>query len=138
MYHRSELAMKLFSLENELDRFDLLTDAAFAAARFPEEYKTEENRLLSCETRTWYRLGFDGRINLTVESDSLFVKGLCAVLADIAKKITPRDIGAFDTGSSIGFADACFAKGVIDAERRKGLSSLEEKITEYAKEVYEK
>ena len=131
MYRRSALAQKLFSTENELDRFDLLTGAAFAAAGFPAEAKTEQNRLLSCETKTWYLLSFDGEIRLSVESDSLFVKGLCAVLAEIARTITPADVGG-----SIGFADECFKNGVTDANRRRGLSSLEEKIIAFAKEVY--
>ena len=130
MYRRSALAVKILSTENELDRFDLLTEAALSAEAFPEEYKTNENRLLSCETRTWYRLGYDGYVKLTAESDSLFVKGLCCIIADIAKRIRPCDVCR-----RIGFADACFEKGVIDAGRRKGLISLEEKTSEYAKEV---
>ena len=44
MFNKSELAVKLFATENELDRFDLLTDIAFAAEKFPEQLKTEENR----------------------------------------------------------------------------------------------
>ena len=131
MYRRSELAKELFRTDNELDRFDLLTGYAFSAAKFPEEKKTDENRLLSCETKTWYLLGYDNGLRLVAESDSLFVKGLCAVLADIATKIT-----AEDAGRDIGFADECYKQGIIDGERRKGLLSLEVKIKKFAKEIY--
>ena len=127
MYKKSELALKLLSTENELDRFDMLTDAAFAAEKFPERLKTDENRLVSCETKTWYRLEFDGKIKLLAESDSVFVKGLCAVLADIAAKIGKEDLPA-----KIGFADECFSKGIIDIKRRNGLNYLEEKIIAFA------
>ena len=127
MFNKSELAVKLFATENELDRVDLLTDVAFAAERFPDRLKTGENRLVSCETRTWYRLEFDGKIRLLAESDSVFIKGLCAVLADIAAKI---DIA--DPPVKIGFADECFSRGIIDLKRKNGLSLLEEKIIAFA------
>lgn len=131
MYKRSELAKELFKTDSELDRFDLLTGYAFAVAKFPEEKKTDENRLLSCQTRTWYLLEYKSGLRLIVESDSLFVKGLCAVLADIAAKMT-----AEDAGNSIGFADECYKRKIIDGERRKGLLSLEDIILKFAKDIY--
>ena len=127
MYEKSELAVKLLSTENELDRFDMLTDAAFAAEKFPERSKTEENRLVSCETKTWCVLEFDGKVKLLAESDSIFVKGLCAILADIAAKLEKADLA-----TGIGFADACFSKGIIDVKRKNGLEYLEKKIIAFA------
>ncbi len=119
----SGLIKRLFAADNELDRFDILTEAAFSAEKFPDEWKTDENRLSSCETRTWFRLVRDGGVKLLAESDSLFVKGLCKALGEAAKDLRP--------GEDIGFAEACFARGIIDAGRRDGLLSLERKIIEF-------
>ena len=126
----SPLAVKLFGISNELDRFDFLTDVALAADKFPPELKTDEHRLRSCETKTWYSLDFDGAVRLNIESDSLFVKGLCLVLADVVKNASPGEIK-----SGIGFAEKCFDEKIITDDRRKGLSSLENEIIKFANKI---
>ena len=80
----SPLAARLFEIDNELDRFDFLALTALGAPTLDKSELTENNRLVSCETKTWFKLGYDGAVRLTVESDSLFVKGLCIVLSEIA------------------------------------------------------
>ncbi|MBO4217865.1 MAG: SufE family protein [Clostridia bacterium] len=130
MFHKSEIAMKLFSLDNELDRFDFLAMEALKS-KFPDAMKTDANRLFECETKTWYYLEFDCRVRLYADSDSLFVKGLCAVLSDTAAKI-----GRDEAEKKIGFAEECFRRGIIDGKRLRGLSALEDEISAFAKKNF--
>ena len=122
----SPLAVKLLGISNELDRFDFLTDVALAADKFPPELKTDEHRLRSCETKTWFKIDFNGAVRLQIESDSLFVKGLCLVLGDIVKNASTDEIT-----KGIGFAEKCFNEKIITDDRRKGLSSLENEIIKF-------
>ena len=124
------LAARLFEIGNELDRFDFLALAALGAPTLDKSELTENNRLVSCETKTWFKLGYDGAVRLTVESDSLFVKGLCLVLAEIAAQSDAETLA-----QGIGFADECYARGIINDARRRGLLSLEEKIKEYIAQI---
>lgn len=128
----SPLAARLFEIDNELDRFDFLAMTALGAPSLEKSELTEENRLVSCETKTWYRLDFDGAVRLTVESDSLFVKGLCVVLAEIAALSDKKTLLR-----GIGFADECFDRGIVSDARRRGLLSLENEIKKYIKSVTE-
>ena len=126
----SPLSKRLFEIDNDLDRFDFLALLALNSPAFPDELKTEEHRLPACETKTWYALNYDGAVRLSFESDSLFVKGLCAVLSEIVS------LGDVETlASGIGFADECYERKIINDARRLGLSSLEEKIKTYTKTI---
>ena len=131
MFEQSELAKQLFAADNDLDRFDILAGAALLSDKFPDEFKTEEHRLAACDTKTWFYLDFDGGIRLYAESDSLFVKGLCIVLADIVSKTSKEGLA-----HGIGFADECYARGIIDGSRRKGLLSLEDEIINFSNKYY--
>ena len=124
------LAARLFEIDNELDRFDFLALAALGAPTLDKSELTENNRLVSCETKTWFKLGYDGAVRLTVESDSLFVKGLCIVLSEIAALSDTETLAR-----GIGFADECYRRGIINDARRRGLLSLEEKIKEYITQI---
>ena len=126
----SPLAARLFEIGNELDRFDFLALTALGAPTLDKSELCEENRLVSCETKTWFRLDYDGAVRLTVESDSLFVKGLCVVLAEIAALSDTKTLA-----QGIGFADECFSRGIINDARRRGLLSLEEKIKKYIAQI---
>lgn len=126
----SPLAARLYEIGNELDRFDFLALTALAAPTLDKSELTEENRLVSCETKTWYKLDYNGAVRLTVESDSLFVKGLCVVLSEIAALSDTETLAR-----GIGFADECYRRGIINDARRRGLLSLEEKIIKYITQI---
>ena len=123
MFEGCPLIEKLFLCDNELDRFDVLAMAALNAPKYPEEKKTDEYRVRSCQTKTWFFIGDDGN-DYYVESDSLFIKGLCVALIEAAKK-TSAD------AKKIGFADELYARGIISIDRRNGLVGIEEKIIKH-------
>lgn len=126
------LAARLFEIDNELDRFDFLALLSLNAQPFPREYKTDENRLVSCETKTWYNLEYDGAVRLSVDSDSLFVRGLLIVLADIISNSDKKTIA-----DGIGFADECYARNIINDARRRSIISLENIIKKYITTIKE-
>lgn len=129
---KSRAVQELFSIENDLDRFDLLAMKALKAEPFPESEKTVENRIPACETASWCVIeNTDGKIELLCESDSLFVKGLIIVFGEALEESGVKA----DKNGYIGFADECFKRGIITVSRRDGLRSLEKRITEYLNSI---
>lgn len=58
-----------------------------------EEQKNEENRVQGCQTNAWVVAEKNnGRMQYYVDSDSLIVKGMLNVLADILSDHTPQEI----------------------------------------------
>lgn len=121
MFNKTELIEKLFECDNDLDRFDILAMAALGAPKYPDGKKTDEYRVRSCETNTWFCC--EGG-EFFAESDSLFVKGLCLALIDATR-------GLPDKATDIGFADECFERGIITKRRRDGLYGVEVEIIKY-------
>ena len=123
MIYESDLIKKIFGCDNELDRFDILALEALKAPKYPAKKKTDEYRAASCDTKTWICPAEDYG-DFYVESDSLFVKGLCVAMIEAIKNIPA---GAEKTG----FADECYERGIVTVRRRDGLRGIEEIILKY-------
>ena len=124
MQENSEIVQRLFAAENELDRFDILAMAALGAPKYPPEMKDDAHRVNSCETKTWFCADTSDGLKFYAVSDSLFIGGLCEALIETSQKLSPPVY-------HIGFADECFARGIITARRRDGLYEIEKKIIKY-------
>ena len=111
--------------DNELDQFDYLADLALMTPGLPEKDCTEENRIRGCDSGLYFRLERnENGLKLLTQSDSLFVKGLGAMLGEVIACFEERAIAQ----NEIGLADLLFEKKLIAVERRRGLKELEEKI----------
>lgn len=127
----SEAMQGYLACENELDRFDYLTELAFAAPGLPKEACTEENRIHGCDSRLWYALACEaGTIRLTVESDALLVKGLGVLLAEVTAALPLFRLAQ----DRIGLAVFLYQQGWVAEARRQGLAELEEKIQAFSVE----
>jgi len=115
----------------DLDRFDYATELALQTQGLAKEECGEENRVLGCDSRLWFRLdALQGAIRLRVESDSLLVKGLAQMLAD-ACAVFPAGILA---RRPLGLSKLLYARGWIPLARRRGLDELEERICQFARQ----
>jgi len=88
-------------------RCDYLIDLGFDLPDFPEQEKTEENRVHGCQSNVWMAADVKGNGQPTIElravSDAMIVRGLIAILLAVysgrtAKEILETDIqGLFST-----------------------------------------
>lgn len=73
---------ELGSLEDEFDQYTWLMQLACQRPELCQVAHQEERRFLGCQSNLWVELGCqEGRLSLSVDSDTLIVKGLAVMLA---------------------------------------------------------
>ena len=84
-------AFELF--DDWTDRYQYIIDLGRSLPEFPEEWKTEENRLHGCQSQVWMvPETIDDRLIFHATSDSAIVAGLIALLLKVYSNRQPADI----------------------------------------------
>jgi len=83
-------------LDNWEDRYRLLIDLGKDLPEFPDEAKTEDNRVEGCVSNVWLVSdvsdGEPPRLEFKADSDAFIVKGLVAILLKAYSGRTPEEI----------------------------------------------
>jgi cysteine desulfuration protein SufE len=134
------------TIEELFDEFEFLGDweskceylieLGFDLPPFPEESKTEANRVHGCQSNVWLiagtREGDPPTIEILADSDAMIVRGLIAVLLTLYSGKTPREILATD-------AAEVFARLGLDRHlstaRKNGLLGMVRRIRALAAEA---
>lgn len=83
----------ILQLNSWFDKYEFFVRIAGMVDGLSEEQKNEENRVQGCQTNAWVVAEKNnGRMQYYVDSDSLIVKGMLNVLADILSDHTPQEI----------------------------------------------
>ena len=90
---QAEIIEDFSFLEEWEERFKFVMDLGKEMADFPEELRTEDNKLHGCQSQVWLhgRLE-DDRVHFHADSDSALVKGLVALLLTVYSGERPDDI----------------------------------------------
>ncbi len=90
-----ELISSFHEMEDWEERCDYLIDLGFNLPDFPEEEKTEHNKVHGCQSNVWMiakqPAGESGPIEILADSDAMIVKGLIAVLLTVYSEKTPEE-----------------------------------------------
>ncbi len=79
--------------DNWVDRYQYIIDLGKQLPEFPEEWRTEENKLRGCQSQVWFKINHsDQRLTFQAISDSAIVSGLIAILMRVYNNQLPRDI----------------------------------------------
>ena len=124
-----------FSLFDDwMDRYQYIIDLGRRLPAFPEELRTEENRIRGCQSQVWFvPEQRDGRLYFKAISDAAIVSGLIALLLRLYDGREPRDI--LDTPAD--FVDALALQSHLSPTRSNGLSSMLAAIRRFAEEALE-
>ncbi|MEL7185236.1 MAG: SufE family protein [Pseudomonadota bacterium] len=124
-----------FSLFDDwMDRYQYIIDMGRRLPEFPEEYRTEENRIRGCQSQVWFVADEqDGRLEFQAISDAAIVSGLIAILLRIYSGRHPQDI--LDTPAE--FVEALQLQSHLSPTRSNGLSSMLQAIRNFAAEALE-
>jgi len=119
-----------FSLfEDWMDRYQYLIDLGRRLPPFPDELRTEENRIRGCQSQVWFvPEKKDGRLYFQAISDAAIVSGLIAVLLRLYSGRDPRDI--LDTPPD--FVEALQLQSHLSPTRSNGLSAMLDAIRKFA------
>lgn len=115
-----------------LDRYQYLIDLGRRLPEFPEELRTEENRIKGCQSQVWFVAEEkEGRLLFRAISDAAIVSGLIALLLRLYSGRYPQDI--LDTPPD--FVTALQLESHLSPTRSNGLSSMLTAIRGFATEA---
>ncbi len=115
-----------------MDRYQYLIDLGRRLPEFPDEYRTDSNKIRGCQSQVWFVAdNRNGKLNFQAISDAAIVSGLIAVLLRIYSGKRPRDI--LDTPAD--FISALNLETHLSATRSTGLNAKLKAIHNFAAEA---
>jgi cysteine desulfuration protein SufE len=129
---QQEIVEEFSLFDDWMDRYQYLIDLGRRLPEFPEELRTDENRIRGCQSQVWFVAEEkDGRLHFRAISDAAIVSGLIALLLRLYSGRYPRDI--LDTPPD--FVDALQLQSHLSPTRSNGLSSMLQAIRKFAAEA---
>ena len=123
-------AFELF--DDWTDRYQYIIDLGRQAEAFPEELKTEDNRLHGCQSQVWMVTEQRGdRLHYAATSDSAIVAGLTAILLAVYSDRRPADILA----TPPEFLQQLELADHLSPTRSNGLHAMIQRIRQFAVEA---
>jgi len=122
---QDELIEDFRCFDNWIDRYQYIIDLGKELPPFPDEWRTEENRIHGCQSQVWIKTDKSPhRLDFQAISDSAIVSGLIAILTRVYSGKDPQEIIATppDFIKSIGLDEH------LSPTRSNGLNSMLEVI----------
>jgi cysteine desulfuration protein SufE len=115
------------------DRYRFIIELGRELPKMPEPLKIDANIVHGCQSRVWIAHTVDaGRIQFTLDSDALIVRGLIAIVLAAFNNRTPAEILGYDI-------DALFAEldllRHLSPTRGNGLAALVQRIQSIARAI---
>ncbi|WP_127716004.1 SufE family protein [Halobacteriovorax sp. HLS] len=125
----SDIKAKFSSHANWEDKYKSVIAMGKDLGDFPEEHRTEENKVKGCQSQVWIHSDFsDGRVIFYADSDASIVKGIIALLLNVYSDSTPDEILA----TKPEFLEEIGLRQHLSMSRANGLSSMLKQISMYA------
>jgi cysteine desulfuration protein SufE len=118
---QAELVEEFEIFDDWMGRYEYVIDLGRPLADFPEELKTEENKIRGCQSQVWLNFQMqDGKLHIDGASDAAIVSGLVAIVLRVYSDQKPQDIldAKPDFIADIGFTDH------LSPTRSNGLHSM--------------
>ena len=121
-------------LDDWEERYGYIIDLGKSLPAFPEEEKTEENKVHGCQSQVWLSHYFDAHSNtmyVMLDSDAIIVKGLAAIVLAALNAKTPQQIIEEDVEALFNKMDLMRH---ISPTRGNGLRAMLERIKNTARQ----
>lgn len=118
---QEELVEEFELFDDWMSRYEHVIDLGRGLPDFPEEWKTEENKIRGCQSQVWLNMQYEnGVLHIDGASDAAIVSGLVAIVLRVYSDQKPEDILAAkpDFIADIGFTDH------LSPTRSNGLHSM--------------
>jgi len=90
-----ELEEEFALFDDWREKIEYVMDLGKSLPPFPEEARTEDNRVHGCQSQVWMDARIEpetGRLRLVADSDAILVKGLIGLLLRLYDDRPPREI----------------------------------------------
>lgn len=124
-----KLQEELDSFDDWKERYNYILDLGEELEDMPEELKVDVNKVKGCVSQAWlFGVHKGNTIHFYADSDSLFVKGLVAIMLKLYEGLTPDEIL---TNNSNFLLDSGLVHN-LSPNRANGIAAMQLKIKEYA------
>ena len=92
---QQELEDEFALFDDWREKIEYVMDLGKQLPAFPEQARTEDNRVHGCQSQVWMDASIDpgtGRLRLVADSDAILVKGLIGLLLRLYDDRPPREI----------------------------------------------
>ena len=129
---QQEIIDEFALFDDWMDRYQYLIDLGRRLPEFPDELRTEENRIRGCQSQVWFVADEkDGRLYFRAISDAAIVSGLIALLLRLYSGRKPEEI----INTPPDFVTALQLESHLSPTRSNGLSSMLTAIRGFAAEA---
>jgi cysteine desulfuration protein SufE len=131
---QDELIGEFRFFDDWMDRYQYLIDLGRRLPPFPDELRTDDNRIRGCQSQVWFvprRVG--DRLEFRAVSDAAIVSGLIAVLLRIYSGKRPEEI--LETPPE--FIEALNLESHLSPTRSTGLYAMLKAIRRFATDAAE-
>ena len=129
---QAEIVEEFSFFDDWMDRYQYIIDLGRRLPEFPDEEKTDANKIRGCQSQVWFVAEMrDDRVHFQAISDAAIVSGLIAVLLRIYSDRKPRDI----VNSRADFVNALGLQQHLSPTRSNGLSSMLNAIRAFAEKA---
>jgi len=119
---QAELVDEFGIFDDWMGRYEYVIDLGRALPEFPDEWKTQSNKISGCQSQVWLNMQLqdDGKLRIDGISDAAIVSGLVAIVLRVYSGQTPQNIldAKPDFIADIGFTDH------LSPTRSNGLHSM--------------
>ena len=120
--------------DDGMEKYKFLIDQAKDATQFPEEFRNETFKVSGCQAQVWLvPIHKNNILSFYYDSDAFISKGMVTILCDIYGNRKPEEI----KNSKFEMLQMLELDTLLTPGRRNGVSSMLNKIKEYA-EAYSK
>ena len=118
---QEEIIEEFSMFDDWLDRYDYLISLSESLPLIDPTHKTEQYIIEGCQSRVWVdaRLGEDGKVYYSADSDAIIVKGIVSLLCRVFSGRTPQEIIDLD----LYFIEAIGLKENLSPTRGNGVLS---------------
>jgi len=118
---QDELIEEFKFFDNWIDRYQYIIDLGKKLPEFPDDWRTEENRIHGCQSQVWLKTDQNSdRLEFRAISDSAIVSGLIAILMRVYSGKNAREIIA----TSPDFIKEIGLDEHLSPTRSNGLNSM--------------
>ncbi|MCC5868515.1 MAG: SufE family protein [Gammaproteobacteria bacterium] len=129
---QQELIEEFAFFDDWMARYQYIIDMGRELPEFPDEWRTEDNRVHGCQSQVWLHADArDGRLHFQATSDSAIVAGLIALLMRIYSGRRAAEIVATEPG----FVTELGLDRHLSATRSNGLRAMLQRIRAQAAEM---
>ena len=119
---QADLVTEFEMFDDWMSRYEYVIDLGRQLGEFPDDWKTDENKIRGCQSQVWLNMQMqdDGTLHIDGTSDAAIVSGLVAIVLRVYSDQKPQDIldAKPDFIKDIGFTDH------LSPTRSNGLHSM--------------